>query len=67
MMTLDDIRPTPEEVEETARMPEQVAVGFIRAKRKAHLITVKAKQCGKSPMGGELTAELLGGGTDGGD
>lgn len=59
MMTLDDIRPTPEELEATARMPEQVAVGFIRAKRKAHLVTVKARQWGKSPMGGEIAAQAL--------
>lgn len=34
LLTLDDIRPTPEETELTQPMPEQVAVGFIRARRK---------------------------------
>jgi hypothetical protein len=34
MQTLDDYKPTSEEEELTKDMPEQVALGYIRARRK---------------------------------
>lgn len=37
MMKLEDLRPTPREEEATADMPEQVAIGWIRAKRRDDL------------------------------
>jgi hypothetical protein len=35
MMNLDDFRPSEAELEATDGMPEQVAIGFIRASRRA--------------------------------
>lgn len=37
MMVLEDFRPMPEELSLTEGMPEQVAIGFIRARRKDQL------------------------------
>lgn len=34
MMTLEDFRPSQEETDLTEDMPEQVAIGYIRARRK---------------------------------
>lgn len=41
MNTLEDYRPTQAETEMTSQMPEQVAIGFIRAKRRDDLKRVK--------------------------
>lgn len=35
-MRLDEFAPTNAELDETRGMPEQVAIGYIRAQRKAH-------------------------------
>lgn len=44
MMKLEELRPTPREDEATADMPEQVAIGWIRAKRRADMARNLPKQ-----------------------